>query len=170
MAGPYQEEERMATALWARATLAAALMPGMVAGVMPAWLVHRFPGPTLPLGALHWLGIPVALTGLGVLLVTIVAFATRGHGTLAPWDAPTTLVHGGLYRHTRNPMYLGVLGLLLGQALWWASGGVLLYAGAVAVAFQVRVITYEEPALAGQFGEAYAAYRARVPRWLPWHG
>ncbi len=83
----------MAEALWARATLAAALMPGMVAGVIPAWLLRRSPGPTLPLGTLHWLGIPVALTGLGVLLVTIVAFATRGHGTLAPWDAPTTLVH-----------------------------------------------------------------------------
>ena len=156
----------MANALWARATLAAALLPGMVAGVIPAWLARHAPGPTLPLGALRWLGPPVGLVGLGVLLATIVAFATRGHGTLAPWDAPTALVHGGLYRHTRNPMYLGVLGLLLGQALWWASGGLLLYALGVAVAFQVRVITYEEPALARQFGEAYAAYRARVPRWL----
>ncbi|MBK8006109.1 MAG: isoprenylcysteine carboxyl methyltransferase [Gemmatimonadetes bacterium] len=139
----------------------------MVAGIIPAWLLRRSPGPALPLGPFYWLGLPLGGAGLGVLLVTIVAFATRGHGTLAPWDAPTALVHGGLYRRTRNPMYLGVLGLLLGQALWWASGGLLLYALAIAAAFQVRVIGYEEPALARQFGAAYADYRRSVPRWLP---
>ena len=157
----------MAGRLWARAILAAVLLPGMVAGAVPLWLVHRSPGATLPLGALRWLGLPVGLAGLAILVTTIVAFATRGHGTLAPWDAPTALVHGGLYRHTRNPMYLGVLGVLLGEALWWASGAVLLYAGGVAVAVHVRVVRYEEPVLARQCGAAYAAYRAAVPRWLP---
>ncbi len=125
----------MATALWARATLAAALLPGIVAGVIPAGSSAARPALPCPSAPSTGSVLELALAGLGVLLVTIVAFATRGHGTLAHTGRPH---HAGPRRplppHPES-MYLGALGLLLGQALWWASGGVLLYAGAVAVAF-----------------------------------
>jgi protein-S-isoprenylcysteine O-methyltransferase Ste14 len=80
----------------------------------------------------------------------------------------------GLYRHLRNPMYVGVVLTILGQALWLGSVTLLAYAAVVWAAFFVFVLAYEEPALARQFGAEYEAYRAAVPRWLPrlapWRG
>ena len=72
----------------------------------------------------------------------------------------------GLYRVSRNPMYVAVLLILCGWALGYASRALWIYAGIVAVAFQVRVLWFEEPWLAGRHGDEYATYRASVPRWL----
>jgi protein-S-isoprenylcysteine O-methyltransferase Ste14 len=64
-------------------------------------------------------------------------------------------------------MYVGVVAMIVGQALWFGSGAVLIYAAVIAIAFHVRVVLVEEPRLAKMFGAAYADYRAYVPRWLP---
>jgi protein-S-isoprenylcysteine O-methyltransferase Ste14 len=153
--------------LWVRAALMTLLFPGVVAGVVPYRLARGPWAALFPLGMAQWLGLPVLLVGAGVLIATICAFAFSGRGTLAPWDAPTSLVVSGLYRWVRNPMYLGVLGVIVGQGLLWSSLGVLGYGIAVALAFHVRVVRFEEPALRGQFGAAFTDYVALVPRWLP---
>jgi protein-S-isoprenylcysteine O-methyltransferase Ste14 len=139
----------------------------MVAGAVPAWIAmsrYRYP---IPLGSAQWAGaLPLAI-GLTTLNFTIRDFFRLGRGTLAPWDAPEALVHQRLYARVRNPMYLGVLATIAGQAILRASGGLLIYLVLIALAFHLRVVLYEEPALTRKFGAAYSAYLQRVPRWLP---
>lgn len=153
--------------LWIRALLMTLLMPGIVAGIIPYRIAHGSIALPLSLGLATWLGWPALLAGSVMLLRTILDFFQIGEGTLAPWDAPTVLVHQRLYRWTRNPMYLGVLAVILGQGILGQSGGVLLYFVGIAVLFQLRVIFFEEPALLRQFGASYSAYLASVPRWIP---
>ncbi len=98
-----------------------AVAPAMVAGVLPWWLTRWRPGEALLPGALGWLqragGIVLLAAGAGVLLHSFARFVVEGAGTPAP-PAPTErLVVGGLYRHVRNPMYLGVVAAIVGQAL-----------------------------------------------------
>jgi protein-S-isoprenylcysteine O-methyltransferase Ste14 len=105
--------------------------------------------------------------GAGIYVWTVRDFATTGRGTPAPIDAPKKLVVQGLYRYTRNPMYVGVLTVILGWALLFRAVTVVLYALVVATCFQLFVIFYEEPRLQREFGSEYADYRSRVGRWLP---
>ena len=92
-------------------------------------------------------------------------FFAAGHGTLAPIDPPRQLVVSGLYRFTRNPMYNGVVAVLLGQAWFFSSVRLLDYAATVLVCFHLFVVLYEEPSLESRFGESYLSYRKAVPRW-----
>jgi len=82
-------------------------------------------------------------------------------------DAPKQLVARGLYRFVRNPMYVGVLLAIFGQALWFGSVPTLWYGLATALVFHLFVVFYEEPALLRQFGDSYAQYLRTVPRWMP---
>jgi len=94
-------------------------------------------------------------------------FAFAGRGTPAPIDPPKELVVKGLYRYTRNPMYIGVLTLLFGEAVFFASRQILIYAGVVFLIFHLFVMLYEEPALRRKFGDSYQRYCSAVPRWFP---
>jgi protein-S-isoprenylcysteine O-methyltransferase Ste14 len=91
----------------------------------------------------------------------------RGRGTPNPADPPRALVIDGLYRFVRNPMYVALVVSILGQAAVYRSRSVVWYPAIVAIAFHLRVVAYEEPKLAELFGESYADYRRRVPRWIP---
>jgi len=94
-------------------------------------------------------------------------FAANGRGTLAPVDPPRTLVVRGLYRYVRNPMYVGVMTILLGESLFFASTTLLRYAIGCFVAFHLFIMLYEEPTLRSKFGESYITYCSAVNRWLP---
>jgi protein-S-isoprenylcysteine O-methyltransferase Ste14 len=94
-------------------------------------------------------------------------FAVFGRGTPAPLNAPKKLVVRGLYRYTRNPIYVGVLTVLLGWAVMFRGMGLLIYAVCVAICFHLFVVLYEERHLQKEFGGEYADYRSRVSRWLP---
>jgi protein-S-isoprenylcysteine O-methyltransferase Ste14 len=115
----------------------------------------------------QWLGF--AAIGIGVVLLgtCIWEFARRGRGTLAPVDPPTTLVVQGLYRYVRNPMYLSVMMIVLGEALLTGSRALLAYWAVWFLAANLFVIGYEEPTLRRRFGTTYDRYRATVGRWLP---
>jgi len=76
-------------------------------------------------------------------------------------------VVGGPYRLVRNPGYVAVLALLLGQALVLARTELFVYAAAVAIGFHAFVVLYEEPDLRRRFGDDYLAYTRRVRRWVP---
>jgi len=97
-------------------------------------------------------------------------FAAYGRGTPAPIDAPKQLVVRGLYRYTRNPMYVGVLTVILGWASLYQSPRLIVYGACVGTCFHLFVVLYEEPHLQKIFGSAYDDYRARVGRWLPRSG
>lgn len=139
----------------------------MVAGLLPWWVQSSPIRLPLAFGPWRWLGLLPLGAGLALLLATILDFAVVGRGTLAPWDAPRQLVTSRRYRWVRNPMYLGVLSLILGQGLLLQSGGVLALAGVLAGVFHLRVVYWEEPVLRRQFGPEFEAYRAAVPRWIP---
>jgi protein-S-isoprenylcysteine O-methyltransferase Ste14 len=107
----------------------------------------------------------LVLMGALVLLRCVWDFFSAGEGTLAPVDPPRHLVVRGFYRYTRNPMYNGVLAVLLGEAWLFQSRPLLLYAAAICIVFHLFVILYEEPALETLFGDSYRHYRQHVPRW-----
>ena len=94
------------------------------------------------------------------------SFYTEGRGTLAPWSPPRHLVVTGLYRYSRNPMYVSVVLILWGWTAGFQSRALALYALAVMVAFHLRVVFGEEPWLAHTHGDAWDRYRAAVPRWV----
>lgn len=144
------------------------LAPGVVAGLVPWWLTGWRSRDPLPLwvGA-RVVGIALIATGLVVLVQAFARFVGEGLGTPAPLAPPQHLVIGGLYRYVRNPMYLAVLAIVVGQAFALGQLGLLVYAGVVAVAFILFVRAYEEPNLQGRFGAAYDAYRRAVPGWWP---
>lgn len=146
-----------------RALLSFLLLPGMVAGLVPGLLVRSDPW-----RGRGWTpGIIVLGVGLAILLWCVYAFYQRGKGTLAPWDPPKHLVVTGLFRYTRNPMYIGVLLIIWGWALVATSPVLGVYGLFCAVAVHLRVLFYEEPTLARHFGAEWTAYASHTPRWVP---
>ena len=143
-----------------------ALAPGLVAGVVPALITGWEVGDHLP-ALLRALGALLGLSGIAFLVYAFARFALEGLGTPAPVAPTERLVVGGVYRFVRNPMYLAVLALIAGQALFFASAVVAGYGALVALAFVAFVRLYEEPTLRATYGAEYEAYCARVPRWLP---
>jgi protein-S-isoprenylcysteine O-methyltransferase Ste14 len=140
------------------------IVPGTVAVYVPYRLRGSWLQPVMGIG---WLGIAPLAAGIAIYLWCAWDFATFGHGTPLPLDAPKQLVVRGLYRYVRNPMYVGVLGVTFGQAVMFASMRTLWYGLAVGLAFHLFVLLYEEPALKWQFGESYRVYLTTVPRWIP---
>jgi protein-S-isoprenylcysteine O-methyltransferase Ste14 len=142
------------------------LIPGTVAG----WLPYRLHGDSAATSnlALRVIGILLIAIGTAIYLHTAFwGFALRGHGTPAPVAPTKKLVVEGLHRYVRNPMYLGVATIVLGQAILFQSWHVLEYLAIVLVIVQFFVVFYEEPTLARQFGQEYEEYKQRVPRWIP---
>jgi protein-S-isoprenylcysteine O-methyltransferase Ste14 len=154
----------MLRSLFARAALFIVLVPGSIAGWLP-WYISGWRHPNVD--ALGVIGACLAMFGWLVLLWCARDFAVRGRGTPNPADPPRALVVDGLYRFVRNPMYVAIVTSLLGQALMYRSSAVVWYTAIIAVAFHLRVVIYEEPKLTELFGEQYADYRRRVPRWIP---
>ncbi|MDL5361700.1 isoprenylcysteine carboxylmethyltransferase family protein [Halalkalicoccus sp. NIPERK01] len=144
------------------------VVPGTVAVAVPQLLARRQPRPRLPIrpGVARVLGATSLASGAALYLHTTGRFAAGG-GTPSPTDEPNELVTSGLYAQTRNPMYLAVLLVVVGQALVHRSVAVLWWAAGCWIGFHNRVIGYEEPHLARKHGVAYERYCERVPRWLP---
>jgi protein-S-isoprenylcysteine O-methyltransferase Ste14 len=140
------------------------LVPGSVAVYIPLRMTHVLPAPSL---VEQLVSLPFFAIGILIYGWCVWDFATFGGGTPAPIDAPKVLVIRGLYRHTRNPMYVGVLTTILGWAVRYRSIDVVFYAVVVWLCFQSFIVLYEEPHLQRVFGEAYVQYRATVGRWLP---
>jgi len=141
------------------------IAPGVVAGYVP-WLVTGWERAG-PFSALHAVGIGFIVIGAAGLGEAFLRFALDGRGTPAPVAPPETLVVSGPYRFVRNPMYVSVIALIVGQALLFDSVPLAGYAAAVWLFFHLFVTLYEEPRLARQFGDDYAEYCAHVRRWLP---
>ena len=149
-----------------RAVFFTLLMPGTVSIFIPYFILHPDLARSVERLTVFQIGAgTIGLAGFTVLIYSIWGFALHGKGTLAPIDPPRTLVVRGLYRHTRNPMYIGVLTILLAESALFQSTVLLTYAGTVFVLFHLFVIAYEEPHLSAKFGEQYTRYCRAVPRW-----
>ena len=112
-------------------------------------------------------GIACIVGGTALLAACIIEFARSGRGTLSPVDPPRHLVVRGLYRYVRNPMYLSVTTIVLGEALLTRSRPLGIYWLLWFAAVNLFVIGYEEPTLRSRFGQSYEDYAARVGRWIP---
>jgi len=144
------------------------IAPATVGGWAPWWLTRwRISRPLVDGVASRAVGALILLVGVAIVVECFWRFAFKGIGTPAPVAPTRHLVVSGVYRFVRNPMYLGVLASIIGQALLLGRAILLQYAAFVWAAFFTFVLLYEEPALGAQFGEEYARYRRHVPRWLP---
>jgi protein-S-isoprenylcysteine O-methyltransferase Ste14 len=156
-----------AVGLALRSLLWTALLPGLFAGYVPLrffGLAHVQLSLANPADILGLVAIGL---GSALLGACIWEFAHSGGGTLAPVDPPRELVVRGLYRYVRNPMYLSVTAIVLGEVLLTASRALLVYWAVWFVVVNLFVIGYEEPALRRRFGAAYERYTQEVGRWLP---
>jgi protein-S-isoprenylcysteine O-methyltransferase Ste14 len=139
-----------------------------VAGLIPWWLTGwRFETSAAFWGPIRVVGAVLILIGAPVLVAAFVRFVVEGLGTPAPVAPTQKLVVGGLYRYVRNPMYIAVLTVVVGEALLFGQPGLLIYAAAAGGAMWVFATYFEEPSLAERFGEEYESYRRAVPGWWP---
>jgi protein-S-isoprenylcysteine O-methyltransferase Ste14/pimeloyl-ACP methyl ester carboxylesterase len=145
-----------------RALLALLVLPGLVAFAVPLLIAW----PRAREGTFNALALALLVPGTTLLLWCVRDFFVTGKGTLAPWDPPRNLVSSGVYRYSRNPMYVGVTLILWGWAIAFDSWDLALYALIVMVVFHFRVLFNEEPYLARTHGRRWDDYRARVPRWI----
>jgi protein-S-isoprenylcysteine O-methyltransferase Ste14 len=146
-----------------RALLAFLALPGVFAFLLPVMIASTSSPFQLSLP-----GIAVFSSGLFALLWCVRDFYVIGKGSLAPWSPPRHLVTVGLYRFTRNPMYVSVVLILTGLALLYQSSALALYTATAALIFHLRVVFGEEPWLARTYAEKWQTYQTAVPRWL-WH-
>lgn len=145
-----------------RAVTAFLVLPGTLGFILPiAWL--RYAHQT---ALAHPSGLIVLASGLLGLILCVKDFYVSGRGTLAPWSPPRKLVIVGLYRYSRNPMYVSVALILLGWTISFGSLILFIYTIVIVAAFHLRVILSEEPWLSQMHGTSWNNYAARVPRWF----
>jgi protein-S-isoprenylcysteine O-methyltransferase Ste14 len=153
--------------LAARSLLWVILMPGIVALYIP-WryfgVAHALAG---GIGVVEIVGIAFFAAGIALLATCVWEFARSGRGTLSPVDPPRQLVVRGLYRYVRNPMYVAVTAILLGEAIMARSLDLVIYWAVFFFLASAFVILYEEPHLRRRFGASYDEYTATVGRWIP---
>jgi len=142
------------------------LVPGTVTVLVPylllSWGVQIF---SFEVGPIRILGLPPILLGAVTYLWCAWDFTFTGRGTPAPIDPPKELVVKGLYRYVRNPMYVGITLILLGEALLFEAAVLFLYAGLLLVCAHLFIVYYEEPTLRRLFGASYESYCKSVSRW-----
>jgi protein-S-isoprenylcysteine O-methyltransferase Ste14 len=144
------------------------LVPGTVAVLIPYRLGSSVAATgNLPIGSFRYSGVGLIVAGALIYFWCAWDFTFAGRGTPAPIDPPKELVVRGLYKFVRNPMYVGVLSVLLGEAVLFEARVLFGYAGLLFVLFFAFVVLYEEPALGRKFGTSYQRYRDVVPRWIP---
>jgi protein-S-isoprenylcysteine O-methyltransferase Ste14 len=144
------------------------LQPGIVVLLIPWLILGSRVRDVLNSEFQHYqyLGIVAFITGLVIMGDCILRFAIQGKGTLSPADPTRKLVIKGLYRYSRNPMYIGVLLMITGEAIIFDSTSLWIYLGIVFAAFNVFILFVEEPRLKRDFGEEYEIYRGSVRRWV----
>jgi protein-S-isoprenylcysteine O-methyltransferase Ste14 len=159
---------------WARVLAAIGTMvflfavPGTVADLVPWWIGRwRVHAPFFGFAALRALGFLLIAFGAAILLECFARFALEGIGTPAPIYPTQHLVVRGSYRYVRNPMYVAVLGIILGQAMVFGDVRIGVYGLCCWLAAHIFVLLYEEPTLEKSFGPEYSNFRKHVPRWLP---
>lgn len=111
-------------------------------------------------------GLMMILLGIIDYLYCANLFKVFGKGTPAPPEPPKELVVKGLYRYSRNPIYLGYFLVILGESLFFGQLLLFVYFLLSLVVINIYVICFEERALKKRFGEGYQEYCQKVPRWV----
>lgn len=150
-----------------KSALASLYFAAMFFGVFPAAILFATRDEPFATGGAIAVTAGVAVIAAASWFVArlVAVFIREGDGTHVPIDPPRNLVRSLAYERTRNPMYLAYVVTVIGEALLFASGALLLYSAALWLLAHVYVVTREEPLLERRFGDEYRRYRARVPRW-----
>jgi len=161
--------------LWIQGVFFTFLVPGTVAGYVP-YLLMKNSLPDIRIGMFHWAGLLLICIGILIYILTAISFLLRGKGTPAIWftraisfligKEPVKMVSSGLYRYSRNPMYLGVMTTVAGEGIFYQYSNVLWYALTLFFIFTFVVIFIEEPHLEEKFGDEYKRYKKNTRRWL----
>ena len=152
---------------WIGAAIFTVLVPGTVTVFLPYYILDRSVPEIEALGLLQLVASAVLVIGAGIYFRCLWDFVIVGRGLPAPVDHPKKLVVRGLYRYVRNPMYVGVLLVLIGEVLLLRSIVLIWYALAWLAIVHVNILVYEERYLQFRFGESYTEYRKKVRRWIP---
>jgi protein-S-isoprenylcysteine O-methyltransferase Ste14 len=144
------------------------IAPLVLAGFVPWWVTQwEFRPAFFGVDLTRILGGILIIVGVPGVVDSFARFALEGLGTPAPIAPPQKLVVTGLFRYVRNPIYIAVVAVILGQALLFGDPRLLWYGAILWLFFHVAVVMFEEPALKQTFGAEYESFRANVPRWIP---
>ena len=144
------------------------IAPLVLAGLVPWWVTQwEFQPAFFGVDLTRYLFGILILIGAPGLVDSFARFALEGLGTPAPIAPPQKLVVTGLYRYVRNPIYIAVVAVILGQAFLFGDRRLLWYGALLWLFFHVFVVMYEEPTLKQTFGAEYERFRTNVPRWIP---
>lgn len=144
------------------------LKPGLVICLLP-YLILKYTNsksPEFNLNTQFILSGMLFITGLSILLYCVVNFIKDGHGTLSPIDPTKKLVIKGLYKYSRNPMYLGVITMLISLNIFFQSYPLAAYTLLICTIFHLFITYFEEPRLVKDFEKEYVEYCKRVNRWI----
>ena len=150
------------------------IIPGTIAGYIPHLLYgHQY---NFELGVFKYLGLFFMALGLLLYVWSALSFLLKGKGTPAIWftkklkfiigKEPANMVSSGLYRISRNPMYFGMFNIVMGEAFFFESKAIFIYAVLLMMLFHLVVVLLEEPHLKKKYGAKYEAYLKQVPRWF----
>jgi len=153
--------------VWLKSLIFTVFVPGAVTVLIPYLILSRTQSSFENIGPIQLLGlIPIAI-GAAVYFICAFDFASKGRGTPAPFSKTTFMVARGIYRYVRNPMYIAVTMVVLGEAWLFRSWALFVWAAIDFTFDYIFVVFFEEPGLKQQFGESYSEYIARTPRWIP---
>jgi protein-S-isoprenylcysteine O-methyltransferase Ste14 len=140
--------------------------PGIILFFLPLWITHFH----LPACERWWqillAGVLIAI-GLTPALESVHRFVYVGHGTLIPVAPPEHLVVSGFYRYVRNPMYVGVMVALAGEAILFENRSIVIEMLLAYIGFNILIRLHEEPSLTRRYADEYLLYKRNVPRWFP---
>jgi protein-S-isoprenylcysteine O-methyltransferase Ste14 len=144
------------------------LQPGVVAGLVPYLLIRVDEKEKIlqSFQILQYTGIFLFVIGFLIMMNCILNFAIHGKGTLSPADPTKQLVIAGLYKYSRNPMYVGVILMLIGEAFFFQSGRLCIYSILIFLVFHLFIVFFEEPRLKKDFGAEYDQFCNKVRRWV----
>ena len=142
-------------------------VPGTLTTVFPFLILKNSEDYFFELSVFRFIGIIPILFGAALYFWCAWSFTFVGKGTPAPFDAPKIFVATDAYRFTRNPMYVACVSVLTGEAIFFESAALLIYALVLFLFFHIWILIYEEPTLRGKFGASYEEYCRKVSRWLP---
>jgi protein-S-isoprenylcysteine O-methyltransferase Ste14 len=154
--------------LWA-ATIAGMILVPVIPEILIPWLIisATTPKPFKHFGIPQGIGLLFVLAGIYLMVWVVYAFFRWGKGTPAPFNPPQQFVRRGLYKYSRNPMYLGAVLIWMGEALFFLSVWILAFGAFMTLVLHLFLTFYEEPDLTKRFGKPYLEYCDQTPRWLP---
>ncbi len=142
--------------------------PLLLAGFVPWWVTRwEFRPALFDLEPTRILGVVLIVAGAPGIVDSFARFALEGLGTPAPIAPPQKLVVTGLYRYVRNPIYIALVAVILGQAVLFGDWRLVWYGALLWLFFHIVVVLSEEPTLKQTFGTSYESFRTHVPRWIP---